>query len=76
MHHDSAQDIHDRATRFRRPRRILSSMVDMDVEREKVDESEDEFEDIDRLLFPEDPSSISILIDRPRGGVEEEERAG
>jgi hypothetical protein len=69
MHHDSAQDIHDCATRFLRPRRILSSMVDMDAEREKEDEKEDELEDVDDRTLPESPtSSISIHMDRPRAG--------
>ncbi len=38
MHHDSAQDIHDRDTRLRNPRCILSSMARNDAERANDDE--------------------------------------
>ena len=40
MHHDSAQDIQDRAMRFLSPRRTLSSMVETDIEVEKEEKDD------------------------------------
>mmetsp|Transcript_7360 Transcript_7360/g.16679 ORF Transcript_7360/g.16679 Transcript_7360/m.16679 type:complete len:289 (-) Transcript_7360:1752-2618(-) len=73
MHQDSAQDIHVRATRFLRPRRTLSSMVDMDAEREN-DESEDAVEAAGCGLV--EPSSISIRMESPWGEDEDDDEGG